>query len=223
MWNWNFSFLIDSFSDSSLGSAMVRSSSSLCSYCYCINGMVEFVLILIGSSTESRNIEIDWTENSRYRSAEVHQTQVPASRYQVQSKFDLNIVTQLPWNSILQPIFMEASCCPIKYDCSLTSNATAPSSDVNKLGNHNQLDVKRKNRSNGKALCSIKMFDIAFMLLTFPLRGRMLWERQALSRGWKASVRREETLRNVLLHQRLPQMCREKVRTDDTRLHPESA
>lgn len=31
-----FSFLIDS--SLFLGSAMVRSSSSLCSYCYCING-----------------------------------------------------------------------------------------------------------------------------------------------------------------------------------------
>lgn len=43
---------------------------------------------------------------------------------------------------------MEASCCPIKYDCSFNSTVSVLHDE--KLANHKALNVKRKNRSNGK-------------------------------------------------------------------------
>ncbi|CRL04287.1 CLUMA_CG017385, isoform A [Clunio marinus] len=83
------------------GSAMVRSSSSLCSYCYCINGQQKCI----------------------------------------KPKCELQ-------NTKCKPIFMDASCCPVKYDCSsnATSSATA---HENKIESHKNVFAKRKNRSNG--------------------------------------------------------------------------
>jgi hypothetical protein len=43
---------------------------------------------------------------------------------------------------------MEASCCPVKYDCGY--NSTASSLHHEKLDNHKALSAKRKNRSNGE-------------------------------------------------------------------------
>lgn len=84
------------------GSAM--SSSSLCSYCYCINGRQKCV----------------------------------------------RPKCQLP-PSDCEPIFVDTSCCPIRYDCGKKKNSThleIPSKYNN--GKFPLKNVKRTNRSNGK-------------------------------------------------------------------------
>ncbi|KAG5683349.1 hypothetical protein PVAND_012635 [Polypedilum vanderplanki] len=92
------------------GSAMYRSSSSsTCTYCYCINGQQKCI----------------------------------------KPKCMLK-------NTKCKPIFMEASCCPIKYDCNNNSNSSAIAisnkhqQQQQQYGSVNKFAlVKRKNRSNG--------------------------------------------------------------------------
>lgn len=47
----------------------------------------------------------------------------------------------------LQPIFIDASCCPVKYDC--TFNSTLTHDDKRKSSNDKNSLIQRRNRSNG--------------------------------------------------------------------------
>ena len=60
---------------------------------------------------------------------------------------DLNI-------SIFQPIFMDGSCCPIKYNC---EQNTSVSHHYKEFQSQNELTKKRRNRSNGKLKNSYKI------------------------------------------------------------------
>lgn len=64
------------------GSAMVKSSASLCSFCYCLNGSLRF-------PPQFSLINFFFAVN---RQAEVHQAKVFATRHKVQSEFHINLL-----------------------------------------------------------------------------------------------------------------------------------